>query len=70
MPQKETLEEFVKNLGKYGKLIEMETIRGWNKNTKLAMGKAQKYAPVKTGQLQGRGVSSRRCDAISAPTLS
>jgi hypothetical protein len=65
MPKKESLEDFVKNLGKFDNLIQRRVIGDWNKNTLLTMTKSQLYSPVKTGHLQG---SARRLQATITPT--
>jgi hypothetical protein len=61
MAQKETLEKFVKNLHKFPALIKAVVLNEWNKNTLVAMGKAQFYAPLDIGTLQG---SARKVIAI------
>ena len=61
MTKKETLSEFIKNLSKFDDKIERMVLSDWNKNTELALSKAQEHAPVKTGLLQDK---ARRVVAI------
>jgi hypothetical protein len=65
MPKKESLDNFIKNLGKFSNDVQRRTIGDWNKNTLLTMVRAQFYSPVKTGHLQG---SARRLVATITPT--
>lgn len=52
MAKKETLQDFVKNLGKYPALVEREALNMWNQETLATMGKAIFYAPKDKGTLQ------------------
>ena len=61
MAKKETLEQFIRNFGKFDNLIQSKTMGKWNRNTLLTMVDAQKFSIVKSGNLQG---SARRVNAI------
>jgi hypothetical protein len=60
MAQKESLETFFKNWHKFDDKIIRQAVGGWNANTLITMGRAQFYAPVDKGTLQG---SARRVNA-------
>ena len=53
MADKETLEQFVKNLPQMSGVIQRVVMQDWGKNTLRAMGKAKYFAPMKKGTLMG-----------------
>jgi hypothetical protein len=53
MAKREKLSTFIKNFIRLPTETQRMTIGDWNANTLLAMSLAQKYSPLKTGQLQG-----------------
>jgi len=61
----DNIKEFAFNIDKFDDIIVRDVFAKWNKNTLLAMGKAQVYSPVRTGNLQG---SARRITAKITPT--
>lgn len=60
MAQKESFEQFFKKWHTFDEKITRQALGGWNANTLLTMSRAQFYAPVRKGTLQG---SARRIKA-------
>jgi hypothetical protein len=64
MPKKETLSQFMKNFDRMDEGIQRESMAKWNVNTLLTMSKAQEFAIVDKGDLQG---SARAVKAVIGP---
>ena len=54
VPNKETVDEFLKNIKTWPDIIQKNALKIWNEETLIALGQSVYVAPRKTGQLQSQ----------------